>query len=46
MKTIEISKNKQPVKFDVHDPNFNKPISHLTKTYSGSVTLITKIKPK
>ena len=29
-----------------YDQNFDRPISELTKNYSGTTKLITKIKPK
>ena len=30
---IEISANKQPFKVDIKDPNFDRPLSELTKIY-------------
>ena len=32
-KIVEISKQKQPFKVDIKDPNFDKPISELNKEY-------------
>lgn len=30
---VEISANKEPFKVDIKDPNFDRPLSELTKTY-------------
>lgn len=37
---IEISKNKEPFKVDIKDPNFDKPLSNLFKDFREPKTVL------
>jgi hypothetical protein len=38
------AKRNERLKELANDPAFNKPISHLKKEYTGTLTLVTRIK--